>query len=866
VCSFISFVAIHSSGEDDEYPAAELNHHTPQTKGWQSAKFCEYPQELGFEIESGESHLSQVQILSHQCKIATKVEVFIGQGNDYHTATYKRLGYLSLDSNERSSYQARELKTVYVDHQGRFIRLLVHHCYTNKYNHFNQVGIVAVNFLGSEGTGGGRGSEAKSYAGGFSGSKGGGGGSLQDLSLDLNLDKHTADKLRMLSEAKSRAVSTEDYLTAKQIKSVEGELKEVGTRLAQLDVAKRQAVNNEDYDRAKSLKDEIDILREEMEDKIRGIHISGITDVSAAAAATPTFRSAGGGGGGGGSVGGGDSTHTPVSARNTARSFRAEPKEILNVDDMVVGGGNGSGGGQYDDDQFDDDQYGEPQMQMSARNNSKFAPQTEEEYDDDESDDRPIKPKSNTNYNDRDPEVDGDILEETESRFPPGEHPLEGCPNVADLPEAEELSTKSRAENSDVGIITHLIGEYRTCCLFSKTWALREAALYKTRLLLTKDFVDSPGIAVCIATISAIIKVGIADKIVQVFAVSLQLLDDALALLQTGENVSKSVVVPAMEPIIVQLIEKLNDGAARIRDSSRSSIRSMANAPSIGCSVVSTHMLRALPPKQKTAWRPILGRLQLLKDLVDAHGVGSSSGLTPENALNFVKSLSAYSHSNGEVRDAAKYLTVALHKHVGVEPLTPYLDLLRSKQREEYGAAFDGEDDGSAKLSARGGDHHSSHSKAKGGGVNTTAVKSGKKDDPSTASKDGNNDNDFTTCMFCGKGDKAWDEDGLDLHYWMECPLLSPCPSCAQIVEIAGLPEHLLDECEQKNAYQPCDTTGLAIRKDEFEAWSQGPSCVAPPENCMYCPLCLASVEDTDTAWRDHLLYGCPKNGRSYAT
>ncbi len=62
--------------------------------------------------------------------------------------------------------------------------------------------------------------------------------------------------------------------------------------------------------------------------------------------------------------------------------------------------------------------------------------------------------------------------------------------------------------------------------------------------------------------------------------------------------------------------------------------------------------------------------------------------------------------------------------------------------------------------------------------------------------------------MFCGKGDKTWNEDGLDLHYWKECPLLAPCPGCAQIVEIAGLPDHLLDECEQKQNYEPCDVTG----------------------------------------------------------
>lgn len=55
---------------------------------------------------------------------------------------------------------------------------------------------------------------------------------------------------------------------------------------------------------------------------------------------------------------------------------------------------------------------------------------------------------------------------------------------------------------------------------------------------------------------------------------------------------------------------------------------------------------------------------------------------------------------------------------------------------------------------------------------------------------------------------------------------------------------------------------GLAIRRDEMAIWQNGPNCAPPPDNCMYCPLCLASVEDSDEAWRQHLLHGCPQNGR----
>lgn len=152
----------------------------------------------------------------------------------------------------------------------------------------------------------------------------------------------------------------------------------------------------------------------------------------------------------------------------------------------------------------------------------------------------------------------------------------------------------------------------------------------------------------------------------------------------------------------------------------------------------------------------------------------------------------------------------------------------------------------------------------------------------------------------------------LTLPSSQDCALLAPCPACAQVVEVAGLPEHLLDECDQKASFVPCDVTGkdaidanttflscynivftvnevvvisinllsyllpkiffkytrkniylgLAIRENEMAAWEQSSKCSPAPANCMYCPLCLASVEDTNDAWKEHLIYGCSENKR----
>ena len=354
----LRFRVVNFTSEDPGYPADELNVHSPNTRGWQSVKFSEFPQEVGFEIDGGDVRLSQVQILSHQSKIATKIEIFIGGGSSYHSADFKRLGYLSLDSNERSQYQARELKTVYIDHPGRFVRLVIHRNFVNKQNLFNQVGIVAVNLLGSsDGGDGSSGGASSSSHPRDAGSGGGGGGSynnpLNDLSIDMNLDPQTASKLRLLSDAKTRAIATEDYLMAKQIKIVESELKALGSRLAQLDMAKRQAVGAEDYDRAKEIKDETDDLRIEIERKILAIHIPGVTDGNNRFSQqlqqqqrerepprVPKFAPAK-------SERGEDEMGGSAAASSSSSSMMGGGKRgggPINIDDMPVGGGGGGGG------------------------------------------------------------------------------------------------------------------------------------------------------------------------------------------------------------------------------------------------------------------------------------------------------------------------------------------------------------------------------------------------------------------------------------------------------------------------------------------------------------------------------------------
>ena len=103
----LRFRVAYCSSEDEEYPARELNAHSPNTQGWQSAKMCDYPQEIVVQFD-GLVKLSALQILSNESRIAQKIELYVGTCDNaleapaLQNASFRRLGYLSLDSNERS--------------------------------------------------------------------------------------------------------------------------------------------------------------------------------------------------------------------------------------------------------------------------------------------------------------------------------------------------------------------------------------------------------------------------------------------------------------------------------------------------------------------------------------------------------------------------------------------------------------------------------------------------------------------------------------------------------------------------------------------------------------------------------------------
>ena len=103
---------------------------------------------------------------------------------------------------------------------------------------------------------------------------------------------------------------------------------------------------------------------------------------------------------------------------------------------------------------------------------------------------------------------------------------------------------------------------------------------------------------------------------------------------------------------------------------------------------------------------------------------------------------------------------------------------------------------------------------------------------------------DENVCIFCGERNEAFTGDpekGLDLHYWKYCPMLKRCEFCGQVTEIANFHEHVLSECEAKQAGK--------IPAEIVETFQR-----AKNSKLNHCSLCKKKVDGTDEGWQAHLM------------
>uniref|UniRef100_A0AAA9TE48 Centrosomal protein of 104 kDa n=1 Tax=Bos taurus TaxID=9913 RepID=A0AAA9TE48_BOVIN len=804
----IGFVVVSSSGHEDGFSARELMIHAPTVSGWRSPRFCQFPQEIVLQMVE-RCRIRKLQLLAHQYMIPSKVEFYISESlpeyfTPYQAERFRRLGYVSLCDNEKTGCKARELKSVYVDAVGQFLKLIFHQNHVNKYNVYNQVALVAVNIIGDPADFGdesnitsreklidhylGHNAEDPALEGTCSG-KSDYISPLDDLAFDMYQDPEVAQIIRRLDERKREAVQKERYDYAKKLKQAIADLQKVGERLGRYEVEKRCAVEKEDYDLAKEKKQQMERFRSRVYEQLQ--------------------------------------LHELVDAELMRRPLDL-PLQPLACPSS-------------------------PHHQPPMRS----LPQPEERVSENRLADPFLQEKPSSHCLDVSPQR----------------------PTVDRPPPATDPPPK-----------THVAGAY------SKTWSHREDALLTLHKQLTDTPVGTPkeDLKSTLRAAVFLVRRAIRDIVTPVFQASLKLLKMIITQYIPKHKLGRLETAHCVERTIPVLLTRTGDSSARLRVMASNFIQEIALFKEVkSLQVIPSYLVQ--PLKANSSTHLAMSQMALLARLLRDLGT-EGAGFTVDSVMRF--SVQALEHRVREVREAAVGMILDLyaqHRALVLEYLPPDDSTTRrnvlyktifegfakidgrptdaemraqkraaaeeaEKRKKEEIRALQGQLAALKEMQAEVQEKESEATKAKNQDTQERKVA------PPNAPEIPDNHYLDNLCIFCGERSESFTEEGLDLHYWKHCLMLTRCEHCRQVVEISSLTEHLLTECDQKDGFGRCYRCSEAVSKEELPRHVKTRDCNPAKSEKLAnrCPLCHENFSPGEEAWKAHLMgpAGCTMNLR----
>lgn len=250
----LKYRLIDSSTEDPNYPLNSLMKGL-KGNGWSSVRFCIFPQEIIVQFYQP-VHIKQINVIVNEKKIPSMIAFssFLPKTHNdchlnYKQAEFDSIGYIKMSTNLRSNFKARELRKVFLDKMVLFFKIQLYKNYNNKYNIFNQVGLVSIEFYGKN-LPISPDNKLYSYP------------SIKPMKAnDDDLDPLSTEKLRVLKSKMNEAIKKEEYEECSLIKKSIDKVRTIGLRIFDLEIRKKEHINNEDFESAKITKNQIDKLK-----------------------------------------------------------------------------------------------------------------------------------------------------------------------------------------------------------------------------------------------------------------------------------------------------------------------------------------------------------------------------------------------------------------------------------------------------------------------------------------------------------------------------------------------------------------------------------------------------------------------------
>ena len=143
---------MYCSSEDASHPFESL-FRKDTSSGWVSAAGPVYPVEC--VIDPGSKFvLTGMEVISHQSMIPSRVDLYgtMSEALD-SSCVWESIGFFSFNDNERSQWQARELKRIRIDHKRlRFLRMVISGCHEVPPNVEKRCSFVSLEIQGRKDT------------------------------------------------------------------------------------------------------------------------------------------------------------------------------------------------------------------------------------------------------------------------------------------------------------------------------------------------------------------------------------------------------------------------------------------------------------------------------------------------------------------------------------------------------------------------------------------------------------------------------------------------------------------------------------------------------------------------------------------
>ncbi|XP_011351567.1 centrosomal protein of 104 kDa isoform X3 [Ooceraea biroi] len=848
----VGFNVVYATSEEDRHSSLELNVHGPTVRGWQSARNCTYPQELILRLHSP-TKLTRIQVLAHQYLIPEKLEIWTTREENASTSTdFSYLGYITLSDNASTLYKSRELKSVALpETEALSLELRLHKPHTNAHNTYCQVGLIAINILGEpygqEMSGQGDAPYNPHYTSPY-----------DDLAFEMYVDREVAKIIRQMEAKKLLAVEEERFEYASKLKVAMENLKKAGERLGKYELEKKYAIALEDYDKAKAKKAQAQQYRQQV---YQSLEIHNLLEIHGKLLMQPVEKN--------------NLSEDKESTSDTCTSNAvALPDDVTSPPRLVIppnrdGALSPTGPAHQPPVSPLRQKTNSPEVTDNATNGI-------------------LERQSNCNK--------GSLRRKTKSAGPALRSSYEAYEERTipalrhshtneftrechlDNAETKVTSKLNDREKKQAALPIAVFGMDMVEKFYSKQFTDKEEGLLQLKEEL-KTFDQqvskhSPNKTARAAIL--LLHRALRDKVFSVYSLAAQLIRLFFSEF-AADRVSSAEIARSVERLLPELLTKSGDTSPRIHNMAVHTILSMADCKCVReLHIIPVHLTR--PVNSSTHQRQALSQLEMVEQLILSHGISTEkqSGLTCRTLSELGSS--GLHHSAEAVRKVSERILVLVYKvnpRLVRKQLPPDDDITRRnllyRQLFHEFDRIDLQRKKEAESTHKATTTPTRNKSTENNVVNSTKSPSRSSPVVSTGSSTSitspsENSTDYKgdkMCIFCLSKGQVYSEEGLNIHYWRTCPMLTKCEACKQVVEISYLNLHLLNECDMRSNYVKCDTCKQAVHENAFETHAQDKKCTKPIEGYERCPLCSALVNQNK--WREHLMgeHPCINNPRS---